>query len=259
MKTTFALRALFTAATFLIATAASAQTTITAWNFNNLSVGTNIDPAASTGTGTASSVGMINSYTGGSAANTTDISDIVVGVDGSNDWRVRGNGNGWNTAAPEYTQGAQFMESTAGYNNIVFTYDWDTTKFGVRDLQAQYTSDGVHWTNVGALQVANSTSSTPFTTGITLNFAALGITSVNNDANFGVRLVSAFDPSYGAGTSYTEATAPTTVISNTGGNWRFDNIAVSGIAVAAVPEPQTYAMLLAGLLMLAFMTRRRQR
>lgn len=43
------------------------------------------------------------------------------------------------------------------------------------------------------------------------------------------------------------------VFSSKGGNISFDNIQVT-----AVPEPKTYAMLLAGLVAVEFMTRRRR-
>jgi hypothetical protein len=44
----------------------------------------------------------------------------------ANAWRIRGpsntlgdpQGNGWALQAPQYTQGAQFSSSTAGYNKI---------------------------------------------------------------------------------------------------------------------------------------------
>jgi hypothetical protein len=40
-------------------------------------------------------------------------------------------------------------------------------------------------------------------------------------------------------------------------NWALDGVTVAAQVVAAVPEPQTYAMLFAGLVVLGFMTRRR--
>ena len=255
MKTNFALNAIIIAGTLSVSSLAAAQTTVTAWNFNNLPVATNTSPAASTGSGTASTLGMVNTYTGGSAANTSDTSNIYLGADGTNDWRLTGSGNGWNSAAAQYTQGAQFMTSTVGYNNVAFTYDWDTTTKGIRDLQAQFTTDGVSWTNIGSLQVSNTTQA--YMTGLSINFA--GITSVNNDANFGVRLVAAYDPTYKNTNTYTQAGTPTSAMSNTAGNWRFDNIAFTGVAIAAVPEPESYAMLLAGLGLVALVARRRNK
>lgn len=255
MKSKFANLAIIIAGTLLASGLACAQTTVTAWNFNNLPVANNTSPATSTGTGSASTLGMVNAYAGGSAANTSDTSNIFLGADATNDWRLQGSGNGWNSAAAQYTQGAQFMASTVGYNNVAFTYDWNTTTKGIRDLQAQFTTDGVTWTNIGSLQVSNTTQA--YMTGLTLNFA--GISSVNNDANFGVRLVSAYDPTYKTANTYTQAGTPASAMSNTAGNWRFDNVAVTGIAIAAVPEPESYAMMLAGLGLMAWVARRRSK
>ena len=128
-------------------------------------------PTPSIGTGTATALGMTNSlsYAGGTpftgSVNTDDLTVTTGGTDPERfgarlahprqrTGHANNKGNGWNTAAPQYTQGAQFMVSTAGYYNIVFQYDWYTTAQGVRDLQAQYTTDGSTWTNVGPLQVA---------------------------------------------------------------------------------------------------------
>jgi hypothetical protein len=232
--------------------------TITRWDFSNYppaGVLTN-SPLPSIGTGTATSLGMTNSYsyvvTSSKGKMTTYVgsvtADDLTNTTGGTDpnpaalaWRIRGTkgndgpntGDGWNTAAPQYSQGAQFMVSTVGYYNIVFQYDWYTTSDGVRNLQAQYTTDGSTWTNVGPVQVAQSGGG--YSDQITINFPALGITAVNNNPNFGVQLVSAYDPTYtGTGApTYTQATPGTNapvVINNTSGNWRFDEINVLGTA-----------------------------
>ena len=50
-----------------------------------------------------------------------------------------------------------------------------------------------------------------------------------------------------------QGTCPSMVFSSNGGNISFDNIQIT-----AVPEPETYAMLLAGWVAVGFMTRRRR-
>ena len=190
-----------------------------------------------------------HTYTGSVTAD--DLTGTTGGTDPSSSalaWRIRGTsgnngpntGNGWNTAAPQYTQGAQFMVSTMGYYNIVFQYDWYTTAQGVRNLQAQYTTDGSTWTNVGPIQVAQSGGG--YSNQIVINFPALGISTVNNNSSFGVRLVSAYDPIYtGTGEpTYTSATPGANspvILNNTSGNWRFDEINVLGTASVATPLP----------------------
>ena len=230
---------------------------LTAWSFNNLPVGINNAPAPSTGMGSAVPLGMTNSYTFATnppVAGSFDNADIQ-GTAGINDWRVRGGspGNGWNQAAPQYSQGAQFSVSTVGMNNIVFSYDWQSTNQGVRNLQAQYTTNGSGWTNVGALQVA--ATGEIYRTGLTIDFGALGITAVDNNASFAVRLVSAFDPMFATPGTYTRTTQTGGLlpINSSSGNWRFDNITVS-----AVPEPHSVALLLAGLVIVGAAARRRR-
>lgn len=236
---------------------AQAQITLTAWSFNNLPVGLNNAPAPAVGAGTAAPLGMTNSYTfSGGVVGSVSTADVLAGSNGNatQEWRVRGTspGNGWNLAAPQYSQGAQFSASTVGSRGISFNYSWTTTTQGVRNLQAQYTADGSSWANVGPLQVGSPTSYQ----NLGIDFAALGITAVDNNPNFGVRLVSAFDPTFtGAGApTYTAATLSgglPVVYNNNSGNWRLDNISVT-----AVPEAGTLAMFALGLPLLLALRRR---
>jgi hypothetical protein len=250
---------------------------IAGWNFNSLT-GTQLAPAASTnnsaGTPSAKSLGMTNSYTysttppttgsvdGSNVTKTTLSSDQSgtatgnVGPNNNEAWRVvgaggtsgvSGAGNGWNLAAPPCTQGAEFDINTTGFHYIIFQYDWYTTNQGVRDLQALYTTDGSTWTPVGPIQVSGGGSA--FNNQITINFHALGITSVENNPHFGVRLVSVYDPDFvgspaysipvggnvcsaGATGTYTAASLATNnqpvVYNNNSGNWRFDEVNVLG-------------------------------
>ena len=190
---------------------------IAGWNFDSLT-GTQLTPAPSTGTGSAHSLGMTNGYTytmsppnvgsvdGSNVTKTTLSSDPSgtaahnIGPNNNEAWRIVGAattsapGNGWNLAAPPCTQGAEFDINTTGYRYIVFQYDWYTTNQGVRDLQALYTTNGSTWTPVGPIQVSGGGSA--FNNQIAINFSALGITSVENNPNFGVRLVSVYDPDF---------------------------------------------------------------
>lgn len=237
---------------------AQAQITVVAWSFNNLPAGLNNAPAPSAGSGTATPLGMTNNYTySGGIVGSVTTADVLAGSSGNatQEWRVRGTspGNGWNLAAPQYSQGAQFSASTVGLTGIAFNYGWTTTNQGVRNLQAQYTADGSNWTNVGPLQVGSATAYQ----NLSIDFSALGISAVDNNPNFGVRLVSAFDPSFtGLGSpTYTAATLSgglPVIYNNNSGNWRFDNISVT-----AVPEAGTLAMFALGLPLLLAMRRKR--
>ena len=157
-------------------------------------------PTPNIGSGTATPLGMTNSYSGTvdctSGCNYTgskDSEDITGTNGGTNQdpnamaWRVRGtdkvnggkSGPGWNTQAPQLTQGVQFSVNTTGFYNIVFEYDWYTTAQAIRDLQAQYTTDGSTWINVGPVNVAPAGGG--YYPQIVINFPALGITAVNNN------------------------------------------------------------------------------
>ena len=268
---------------------AQAATTITQWTFENDAVAVNNSPAPSTGIGTASSIGM-DIYPTPNVGVTTD--DVVVGkssdtgantvADITNTWRVRGqagtNGaaNGWSSLAPIGTQGAQFAASTAGFSNVTVSFDWYATAQGEANLQLEYTTDGSTWQNAAltlgggasdaGLTVLNNSSSANTVTGsyvsdnLLLNGSKAGqdwftdltatITDPNaaNDPNFAIRLVNA---STGADDVSTQGTA----LNNNSGNWRFDNVAISG---TPVPLPAAAWLMLSGLGALGGFARKRR-
>ena len=144
------------------------------------------------------------------------------------------------------------------------------TTQGEANLQLQYTTNGTTWTNaainiganagqgLAALTNTNAAdtntvqgsyiSDNVLTNGAKAGqdwFQGLSATisdpSAANDASFAFRLVNA---STGADDVSTQGTA----LNNTSGNWRFDNVEITGTAIAAVPEPSSSAMFLLGLL-----------
>lgn len=228
-------------------------------SYNGNSYKVSNSPATSIGTGTAIVLGMDNSYQYapngsnqtvglvGSVKN-ADVTSESGSTDPNSDfnslaWRVRGPActntetlcgtgvaNGWNLAAPQHTQGAEFDVATTGYYHVVFQYDWGVTGQGIRTQQAQYNtniSNSNGWTSVGPIQVTPDGGG--FVNQITIDFTALGITGVDNNPNFGVRLVSVYDPSYtGTGSpTYTGASLTNgqpNVYNNDSGNWQFDEV-----------------------------------
>jgi len=254
---------------------ANAQT-LAQWSFENDSVAVNNSPAPSSGTGTADSIGM-NLYATPNVGVTTD--DVVVGkssdtganlvADTTNTWRVRGqagtNGaaNGWSSLAPIGTQGAQFFAPTTSLTSgaVNVSFDWYATTQGEANLQLEYTTNGgTTWNNVAltlggtdtGLQVLNNSSSANTVTGSYVSDNVLnngskagqdwftGLTATINDPNalnnsgFGIEMVNA---STGADNVSTAGTA----LNNNSGNWRFDNVTISG-AAAAVPEPTSWVL-----------------
>jgi hypothetical protein len=271
----------------LLAAAETQAQVITAWSFENNAVAVNNNPAPSIGSGTASSVGM-NLYPTPNIGVTTD--DVLLGKaadTGANGvanltqtWRVRaqaganGAANGWSSLAPIGTQGAVFAASTAGYNSINVSFDWYATTQGEANMQLEYTTDGVSWHNVAltlggsdaGLAVLNNTLSLNTVVGsyvsdnLLLNGASAGqnwftgltasITdpAAANNPNFAIEMVN-------ASTGADNVSAQGAALNNNSGNWRFDNIQISG--VAAAPEPSTLA--LAGLGLTALFGFRRLR
>lgn len=256
---------------------------LAAWNFENDAQAINNSPAASTGTGVASSIGM-DLYPTPNVGVTTD--DVLAGVAGdtgtngvadtSNIWRIRaqaganGAANGWSSLAPIGTQGAVFATSTVGVGGpITVSFDWYATNQGEANLQLEYTTDGSTWKNIaltlggsdsGLTVKTNSTSANTVMGSFVSNtggqnwFTGLTATIADplaaNNAKFAVEMVNA---STGADDVSTKGTA----LNNTSGNWRFDNVSIS--AVAAVPEPSGIALAAFGLFGLAFAKRRQSR
>lgn len=235
-----------TAALIAFPTAASADI-ITQWNFTSTVAAPDNSPAPTTGNGTATPLGMTNNYTySNGVTGSVTTCDILQSPGVANPaladftWRIRGQspGNGWNLAAPQYSQGAQFSASTANFSNISVSFDWYSTTQGVKNLQEQYTLDGSTWTNINSPLTA--TSNDYHTTTVPNDTIDLSsILGANDNPSFGIRLVSAFDPTIAGGTTYGSAAGGP--YNNSSGNWRFSDITFTG---TAVPEPST--MLLGG-------------
>ena len=118
------------------------------------------------------------------------------------------------------------------------SFDWESTAQGIRDLQEQYnlnTNNAGGWTNINSLLVNNNAAFLP---GNTIDLSS--ISDANNDPSFGIRLVSAYDPTY-TGTGAPTYTASTLVsgspvqYNNSSGNWGFDNIQISGTQIPTAP------------------------
>lgn len=232
---------------------------ITAWTFENDAVAVNNSPAPSTGSGTASSIGMDKYATPNIGVTTDDVIQGASGDTGSNGnanltqiWRVRaqagsaGAANGWSSAAPIGSQGAVFAASTVGYSNITVSFDWYATTQGEANLQLQYTTDGSTWHNVpvtlnasdtGLAAMTNTTSSNTvmgsyvsITGGGGQNWFP-GLTAIitdpaaANNPNFAIALVN-------ASTGADNIAAAGKALNNTSGNWRFDNVMISGQGAA---------------------------
>jgi uncharacterized protein (TIGR03437 family) len=228
---------------------------ITAWTFENNTIYTPAQPinspAPSVGSGTATPIGMDkypSTVVGPTAA---DVLQGTAGDSGPNGaanlsqiWRVRsqnaaGTANGWSSLAPIGTQGVIFAASTVGYTNITIGFDWYATNQGMAKMQVQYTTDGTTWKNVPLTvpAVSNISLLKNATSANTVNgwYVAItggqgwfpGLTATINDpaaANnpkFAFQIVN-------AATGADCIAALGTPLNNNSGNWRFDNVTISG-------------------------------
>ncbi len=229
-----------------------AATTLTAWTFDNVAVGINSSPQPSTGLGTASALGMANSYNNTNSISNPDIESLAGSSSGgANSWRIRGfstingsKGNGWSTNAPLGTQGAQFTGSTVGYYKIGVSFDVYATADAEANLQAQYTTDGSNWFNANIASAAAGVIATNTTSDSTVNGTYLhlvsgwnnqvtvdlsGLSGVDNDANFAIRIVNA-----STGTDCVDTTGA--IYNNTSGSWTLDNVVIQGQSIDVIAD-----------------------
>ena len=238
--------------------AARASTTLTAWNFDNDAIGINSSPSPSTvlnGIGTASALGMGNTFNNTNSVSNPDIQSMTgssTGTAGPNSWRIRGfsttpgnRGNGWSTNAPIGTQGAQFSGSTFGYHQILVSFDVNATADAEAKLQVQYTMNGSNWVNATITSVGsggtiqNNTASANTVVGSYIQLVSgwnnqitadlTGLSAVDNNASFAIRLVNA-----STGPDCVDTTGA--VYNNTSGNWTFDNVAIQGSSIDFVAD-----------------------
>ena len=203
--------------------------TIAQWNFNSPTPdgsppsGTT---APSTGSGLASLVGSV----------TATFSD-----GSTNDPAPASDDSGWNTThypaqgTSNKMAGVQFNISTLGYSNIVVRWDLRVTGTASKYYRLQYSTNGSSFldypTPTAALLAAPSPS---YYEGQTNSLAA--ITTVNNNANFGIRIVSEFESTAAGGTAG-YVTTLTNGYSGSSGTVRFDLVTISGTAIPGANTP----------------------
>ncbi|MDZ4821699.1 MAG: PEP-CTERM sorting domain-containing protein [Planctomycetota bacterium] len=238
---------------------------VTQWNFNVNSPGTNNSPVPSTGIGVASMVGMnSNAHNGDFPTATSGIGSSDPAISPDLSWRVRGSvSNGW-SGTTSLLSGAQFTASTAGFSGISVTLDINATDGSPRYAQFMYTTDGTTFTPFGSLFDFNSTNDN-WANGLSRDLSS--ILAVDNNPNFGFKVVSAFSPvafsdaggSYAANAAFQRADADPLVgpYNGTAGNYRLDMVTIS--AATVVPEPASLALAAIGAASMGLLVYRRKR
>lgn len=216
---------------------------VTQWDFNSVPPDASVSSGTllpSVGLGTASAVGISTSgFSNGDA-------------DGGSSDPASGDDSGWQTSgyAAQGTndkgRGVQFAVSTVGFEDTVITYDLRHSGSSSRYEQVQYSLDGTNFIDIATFE--GGAGDTWFN-GRSVDLS--GIAGVDNNPLFAFRVVATFAPG-------TSAYAASNAGSNYGttGSWRFDMVTVSA---APVPESETYAMMLAGLGLVAGVVRQRRR
>lgn len=223
---------------------------ITQWDFNNLTNSNVANPPASTGVGTASIVGM-----------TTSGTTTVVGFNPANCNNATSPNFGWNVSnanpgTVDEARGVEFMVSTVGFENITFSFAHRVSNASTRTVRIQYTLDGSSWINLdvsesnytqacsgrggvdnGKIDAHNIVGDAAGDTwkNVTVNFSS--ISGVNNNPNFGLRVVAAHFSNSGQ-----FRRADNSATASTGGAWRFDDITISGTPTSGGPVDPVAAL-----------------
>lgn len=186
--------------------------------------------AASLGTGTA-----IGQHASASTDWTTPVGNGSANALSSNTWAIG-----------DYYQ---FSFATTGYADMVLSFDQTGSNTGPRDFALTYSTNGVDFTAFADYDVlangsvGGSWSSGTYNSAYTFSFDLSAISALDNQASIMVRLVA----------TSTTALNGSTVAS--GGTNRIDNFSVT---MAPVPEPETFALMLGGLAVVARLARRRK-
>lgn len=231
-----------------LAAAAALTTTahadpLTQWNFNS--------PAADANTSTGTTLPVLGTGSALLVGGTTATFASGDASGGSSD-PATGDDSGWNTTTyaaqgtGNKTRGAQFNVSTVGFDHVVLSYDLRHSNTSSRYEQVQVTLDGVSFVDV-ALFGSDVTAGDTWYLHRTVDLG--GLAGVANNASFGFRVVAAFAPDTAG---YVASTNGSTY--GTSGTWRFDMVTVNALPV---PEPSTWALLLAGAAFVGGVARRR--
>ena len=197
---------------------------IAQWNFNSIVPDTNNATGVTTpsvGSGTAALVG--------GATATFATGDPTLDPAGSID------NSGWNSATypaqgtGDRTRGVQFNVSTSGRQNILVTWATLDSNTGSRYSRLQYTTNGSTYLDFPT----TTTNTITVFTAKTNSLAA--VSGVNDNPNFGIRIVAEFESSATGNNNSNYVAAGTTY--GTAGTVRFDMVTISGVPIVSGTAP----------------------
>jgi hypothetical protein len=212
-------------------TKATSQTTIASWTYEAL-LGTATNPLPNFGTGSSS---VVNLATPTTATGFSSVTGCGSGNSGTA-WQH----NSFNPGSTNEVNGVQFKVGTTGYINTIVSWDQRFSKTSPNTVRLQYTLNGTTWTNF-TMNGSNTTicagsinANGCFETNtgdsyrrVRVDFSL--ITAVNNNPNFGIRLLAS---QYQLTGQYRQSTTPSAGATTTGA-WRFDNVSFLGTPVIA--------------------------
>lgn len=127
------------------------------------------------------------------------------------------------------TSGAEFRVSTAGCRNIAVSWDHYNSATASRYWRVQYTLDGVNFNNTSCVYT-NPAETLWFPTGVSL----AGIPGVDDNPNFGVRLVSEWESTATGQGAKQYIGAQASGSYSTGGTLWLDMVTISGDVIPPV-------------------------
>jgi hypothetical protein len=205
------------------------------WNFNQLTFPTSLaSPAPWFGTGTASPVGSCNLPGTSPFAGSVDPNDGPgFGLGTTNfSWGT----DNYPLTGSNKLNGVQFNVSTVGAQNISISYESRVSATASDYERVQYTTNG------GATWVDYPSSSTfggVGTTYLQYTNSFLGFPGVDNNPNFGVRIVTEFQSTASYGISSNAAYLGTANTYGTAGTVTYDRVAIWGDSIPTTYAPPT--------------------